>query len=94
MSTRRTARDLLQQIPGVQVQELNTGCCGMAGAFGATKEKYDLSVQVAQPLIEQINALDDDTIVVASGTSCRHQIEHLADHHPKHILEVLADALP
>ncbi len=72
---------------------LETGCCGMAGAFGAMESKYDLSVQVAQPLLKQLEAQTKDCVVVASGTSCRHQIEHLSQRHPRHIAEVLAGAL-
>ncbi|HOS01557.1 MAG TPA: FAD-linked oxidase C-terminal domain-containing protein [Candidatus Hydrogenedentes bacterium] len=84
---------LAQRIPGGAVRMMNTGCCGMAGSFGASKEKYDVSVKVAQPLVEQIEALDDEACVVACGTSCRHQITHLTEARPLHIAELLADAL-
>jgi Fe-S oxidoreductase len=57
------------------------------------KSKYDLSLQVAQPLVEKIQAQPADTIIVASGTSCRHQIEHLTTARPRHMAEVLAEAL-
>ena len=94
LTERNAAHDILRAIPNADIIELKTGCCGMAGAFGTLKDKYELSVQVAQPLIAQIEALSAETIVVASGTSCRHQIEHLSQHSaPKHIVEVLADAL-
>jgi Fe-S oxidoreductase len=76
-----------------KVELMNTGCCGMAGAFGALDSKYRLSVQVAQPLVESIAAQPADTTIVASGTSCRHQIEHLTPVRPKHMAELLADAL-
>jgi FAD/FMN-containing dehydrogenase/Fe-S oxidoreductase len=78
---------------GGAVTRLNTGCCGMAGSFGQTAEKYALSLQVAQPLVDQLGVLSPETVVVANGTSCRHQIEHLTDRKPKHFAEVLADAL-
>lgn len=77
-------------IPGNAVSLLNTGCCGMAGAFGSMEAKYELSKQVAQPLVDQVEALDEETLLVASGTSCRHQIEHLADKTPLHMAELLA----
>lgn len=80
-------------IPNNEVTLLNTGCCGMAGAFGQMEEKYDLSLKVAQPLVEKIHALPEGTHVVASGTSCRHQIEHLTDKKPIHMAELLASAL-
>jgi FAD/FMN-containing dehydrogenase/Fe-S oxidoreductase len=84
---------LAGRLPQRQVALLDTGCCGMAGAFGALKSKYDLSLQVAQPLVEKIQAQPAGAIVVASGTSCRHQIEHLTPAHPRHMAELLADAL-
>lgn len=94
LTERNAAHEILSMIPGTSLTELTTGCCGMAGAFGTLKDQYALSVQVAKPLIEQIEALSSSTLVVASGTSCRHQIEHLSQHaQPKHIIEVLAKIL-
>lgn len=84
---------LAGRLPGRQAALLDTGCCGMAGAFGALDTKYALSVKVAAPLLDQITAQPDDTIMIASGTSCRHQIEHLTPVRPKHMAELLADAL-
>jgi Fe-S oxidoreductase len=65
----------------------------MAGAFGALASKYDLSVQVAEPLIDKIKRQPAGTEIIASGTSCRHQIADLTEIHPKHMAEVLADGL-
>jgi Fe-S oxidoreductase len=84
---------LAGRLPQRRATLLDTGCCGMAGAFGALASKYDLSLQVAQPLIERIQSQPPGVILVASGTSCRHQIEHLTALRPKHIAELLADAL-
>ncbi len=84
---------LAQRLPQRKVTLLETGCCGMAGAFGALKSKYDLSLKVAQPLVDKITSQPGDAVVVASGTSCRHQIEHLTPQHPKHMAELLANAL-
>ncbi len=84
---------LAQRLPKREVTLLETGCCGMAGAFGALRDKYELSLKVAEPLTQQIAAQPFGTIVVASGTSCRHQISHLAPAHPRHMAEVLAEAL-
>ena len=72
---------------------LDTACCGMAGAFGALAEKYDLSVRVAAHLIDQIDNQPPGTEIIASGTSCRHQISDLTNAHPKHMAELLAEAL-
>jgi Fe-S oxidoreductase len=84
---------LAARLPGRNATLLETGCCGMAGAFGALESKYDLSLKVAAPLVQQVYAQPSDAVIVASGTSCRHQLEHLTPAHPKHMAEVLADAL-
>ncbi len=86
--------DLAEKIPGRRGRVLDTGCCGMAGAFGMMESKGDLSLKVAAHLLAQINAESPDATIVASGTSCRHQISELSNWHPKHMAEVLADALP
>ena len=86
-------RRLAERLPGRKAIALDTACCGMAGAFGALAEKYDLSVQVAQDLIDKLENQGRETEIVASGTSCRHQISHLMNTRPKHIAEVLAEAL-
>lgn len=84
---------LVQKIPKRKVTLLETGCCGMAGAFGAIESKYELSLKVAEPLVNKIAAQPPGTVLVASGTSCRHQIDHLTTAHPKHMAELLADSL-
>jgi Fe-S oxidoreductase len=84
---------LVERLPGRKATLLETGCCGMAGAFGALESKYDLSLRVAEPLVRKINEQPPGTVIVASGTSCRHQVEHLTPAHPKHMAEILADAL-
>jgi Fe-S oxidoreductase len=84
---------LAERLPGRKATVLDTACCGMAGAFGALAEKYDLSVQVAQRLLDAIDNQRDDTDIVASGTSCRHQIADLTNFRPKHMTELLAEAL-
>jgi FAD/FMN-containing dehydrogenase/Fe-S oxidoreductase len=83
---------LVERLPGRKAHLLDTGCCGMAGAFGALAEKYDLSVQVAKGLLVKI-ANEQPDVVVASGTSCRHQISDLTNARPKHMAELLAEAL-
>jgi Fe-S oxidoreductase len=85
---------LAEKLPGRQAVLLDTGCCGMAGAFGMLVEKYELSLQVAAPLVEKVRErLGPNTVMVASGTSCRHQIEDLTPVHPKHMAQLLAEAL-
>jgi FAD/FMN-containing dehydrogenase/Fe-S oxidoreductase len=86
-------RRLAERLPGRKAVVLDTACCGMAGAFGALAEKYDLSVQVAQDLIDKIDNQARGTEIIASGTSCRHQITDLTNVLPKHMAELLAEAL-
>ena len=74
---------LAARLPGRKATLLDTGCCGMAGAFGALESKYELSIKVGADLVKKIKAQPSDAVVVASGTSCRHQIEHLTSIHPK-----------
>jgi FAD/FMN-containing dehydrogenase/Fe-S oxidoreductase len=84
---------LAARIPGNRAALMETGCCGMAGQFGALDKKYRLSLAVAEDLVEKIRTLDAETKLVASGTSCRHQIEHLTKTPPLHMAELLAEAL-
>jgi Fe-S oxidoreductase len=84
---------LVENLPGRKAKLLETGCCGMAGAFGMMETKRELSLQVAAPMLEKIRAEGMDATIVASGTSCRHQISELSEMRPKHMAELLADAL-
>ncbi|HEY4257558.1 MAG TPA: FAD-linked oxidase C-terminal domain-containing protein [Candidatus Udaeobacter sp.] len=86
-------RRLAERLPGRKATLLDTACCGMAGAFGALAEKYDLSVQVAQRLLDAIDNQPPETEIVASGTSCRHQITDLSNTRPKHMAELLEEAI-
>ncbi|MBP9901608.1 MAG: 4Fe-4S dicluster domain-containing protein, partial [Verrucomicrobia bacterium] len=84
---------LAARLPGRKVQYLDSGCCGMAGAFGMMEAKYELSLEIARPLVEKVRALPYGSLVVASGASCRHQLDQLASVRTRHMAEVLADAL-
>jgi Fe-S oxidoreductase len=80
----------LRLIPGLDVKVLDTGCCGMAGSFGFEKDHFDLSVKIAE--LSLLPALRDapTALVVAPGTSCRHQIKDLAQRRALHPLQLLA----
>jgi Fe-S oxidoreductase len=79
---------------GYEVAEVDSGCCGMAGAFGFEKEHYDLSVAVGnRRLAPAVKAEPATTEIVAPGISCRQQIEHLADRRARHPAEVIWEAL-
>lgn len=84
---------LAARLPDRRVTYLDTGCCGMAGAFGMQASKYELSLKVAEPLARKLREQPFGTIVIASGTSCRQQIAALAPVRPRHMAEVLAQAL-
>jgi len=84
---------LARRLPGRNATLLETGCCGMAGAFGMLEDKQELSAKVAAPLLAKIGALPSGSMLVASGTSCRHQIEHLAGTRALHMAELLESAL-
>tara|TARA_R110001606_G_scaffold318437_1_gene465316 strand:+ start:5852 stop:8764 length:2913 start_codon:yes stop_codon:yes gene_type:complete len=73
---------------------LNTGCCGMAGSFGYEKEHYELSMQVGEDtLFPKVRNCAKGTEIVASGTSCRHQIFDGTKHIAKHPISILKEAL-
>ena len=84
---------LAARLPGRQAALLDTGCCGMAGAFGMQASQFELSAQIAGPLIQKIKAQPSGTTTIVSGTSCRHQVGHLAAVPASHMAEVLARAL-
>lgn len=87
--TAQTAR-LLRLIPGINLQELDSGCCGMAGSFGYDKDHYDMSKALADRVILKAMSDNPNAILVAAGTSCRAQVEDLAGHHALHPLELVA----
>ncbi|MDP3064729.1 MAG: anaerobic glycerol-3-phosphate dehydrogenase subunit C [Chloroflexota bacterium] len=79
--------------PGLKVQEINSGCCGMAGAFGYEKEHYSISLAIGeQRLFPAIKAKPDAEVAVM-GVSCRQQVEQGAGRKARHFIEVLRDAL-
>lgn len=76
-----------------KVTIINSGCCGMAGSFGYEKEHYRVSMQVGEDsLFPKIRNMDQEVIVVASGTSCRHQIKDGTNRNAKHPITVLREA--
>jgi Fe-S oxidoreductase len=82
--------DALRLVRGLDVTVLDAGCCGMAGAFGYEKRHYDVSVKIANlELVPAVNTNPTAT-VIATGTSCRHQIRDLTGRVALHPLEVLA----
>lgn len=69
---------LLQKIPSSSVVDLDAGCCGMAGSFGYGKDHYEVSLAIAgRKLLPAVNAMKSGEVLVAPGTSCRHQVADL-----------------
>lgn len=79
---------------GLDFHLLDSGCCGMAGAFGFEKDHYDLSIKAGERvLLPAVRNADKDTIIIADGFSCREQIEQTTDRKALHLAEVLQMAL-
>ena len=89
-----TVTEVLNLIPGLEVSVLNAGCCGMAGAFGYDARTFDVSLKMAEEsLLPAVRLADNETIIVADGTSCRHQIKDGAGHQAIHVARLLEQAL-
>ncbi|MFE0100644.1 FAD-binding and (Fe-S)-binding domain-containing protein [Streptomyces sp. NPDC059009] len=85
---------LLNRIPGATVVELDAGCCGMAGSFGFESEHYEMSMTVGEDrLFPAIKAEPTDTVVVATGVSCRQQIFHGTARDAWHPVQLLREAV-
>ncbi len=86
--------EVMNMPPGFQAQEINAGCCGMAGSFGYEKEHYDLSMRIGEDrLFPAVRSASADTEIAAAGTSCRHQITDATGRAPRHWAEILVEAL-
>jgi FAD/FMN-containing dehydrogenase/Fe-S oxidoreductase len=84
----------LRAIPGLDAAVIDASCCGMAGTFGYEAEHYDISMRMAErDLLPAVRAAGTETLVVADGMSCKHQIAHGAGRRALHVAEVYAAAL-
>jgi len=84
----------LRLVPGLEVATVESSCCGMAGSFGYEMEHFDISMKMAEAsLLPAMRKADADTLLVADGTSCRHQIADGAQREAVHVARVLARAL-
>src|ERR1019366_550181 len=85
---------LLRSLPGTDVIEVDAGCCGMAGSFGFEAEHYELSMSIGElRLFPAIRAEAQNTIIAATGVSCRQQIAHGTGRPALHPLEIVRNAL-
>lgn len=89
-----SVRQVLELIPELKVELIESSCCGMAGSFGYEAEHYDTSMAMANlSLIPAIAEANGETLIVADGTSCRSQIQHGSGREALHVARVLQMAL-
>jgi FAD/FMN-containing dehydrogenase/Fe-S oxidoreductase len=84
---------VLRLVPGLEVQTVQTSCCGMAGSFGYEAEHYDVSIKMAEMSLLPAVRASKDAIVLADGTSCRHQIADGTGREAMHVARFLAQVL-
>jgi Fe-S oxidoreductase len=86
--------DVLRWIPQLEVEAIQSACCGMAGAFGYEREHVGVSQAMAElDLLPAVRNAPADTLIIADGTSCRHQIADGSGRRAEHVAQVLARAL-
>jgi FAD/FMN-containing dehydrogenase/Fe-S oxidoreductase len=82
---------ILKLVPGLAVETVESSCCGMAGAFGYGADTIDVSLAMGElSLLPAVRKADAETLIVADGTSCRHQIHDGARREALHVARVLA----
>jgi FAD/FMN-containing dehydrogenase/Fe-S oxidoreductase len=87
-------KKVLGLVPGLNVEVIESSCCGMAGSFGYEARHYDVSMRMAEAsLLPKIREAGNNTLIVADGTSCRHQIQDGANRKAIHVARVLESAL-
>jgi Fe-S oxidoreductase len=85
---------VLRLVPGLEVETVESSCCGMAGAFGYAADTIDVSLAMGElSLLPAVRAAAADTLIIADGTSCRHQIRDGTGREPLHVARVLAASL-
>jgi Fe-S oxidoreductase len=90
----KSVQQVLRLVPGLQVETIESSCCGMAGAFGYGADTYKTSIEMAElSLLPAVRDANDATLIVADGTSCRHQIKDGTARKPLHVARVLAMSL-
>jgi FAD/FMN-containing dehydrogenase/Fe-S oxidoreductase len=82
---------VLRLVPDLAVETVDSSCCGMAGAFGYGADTFDVSLKMAElSLLPAVRKAEADTLILADGTSCRHQIKDGAGREALHVARVLA----
>ena len=89
-----SVQEVLSLVPDLKVSPIESSCCGMAGSFGYEAEHYETSIAMAElSLLPAVRKAAADALIVADGTSCRHQIADGTDRQAVHVAQVLARAL-
>ena len=89
-----TTRQMLTLPENYSVQEIKSGCCGMAGSFGYEKEHYELSMQIGEMILfPEVRKSAASVIIATSGTSCRHQIKDGTGRNASHPIEIMYGAI-
>ena len=87
----------LKLLPELKCKTISSGCCGMAGAFGYDTDNYDISMKMAEesllPSIRETKTMEDEVLLVAGGTSCRHQIKDGTGQKAIHVARIIESAL-
>ncbi|MGE3958403.1 MAG: FAD-binding and (Fe-S)-binding domain-containing protein [Vicinamibacterales bacterium] len=95
MGALEPAKALLGRIPNTTVVDLDAGCCGMAGSFGYDRDRYEVSRAIGERrLLPAARSLATGEVLVASGTSCRHQVEDFTGVRALHAAELVSSLLP
>jgi Fe-S oxidoreductase len=85
---------VLRLVPGLEVDTIESSCCGMAGSFGFNADTIDISLAMGElTLLPAVRKAPDDAIIVADGTSCRHQIHDGARRQALHVAQVLNQSI-
>ena len=94
LSSTEHTKKMLSLPVNYTVEEIESGCCGMAGSFGYEKEHYELSMKIGEMvLFPEVRKASADTVIAAPGTSCRHHIKHGTGRTALHPVEILYEAL-
>ncbi len=94
VASTKSTKEMLSFPEGHAITEIPSGCCGMAGSFGYEKQHYELSMKVGELILfPDVRNTSDDITIVASGTSCRHQIKDGTGRTSYHPIEIMWEAI-
>lgn len=85
------AMDMLELIPGYQIQDVGAGCCGQCGTFGFKTEKYEVSMIIGKKMADAVKEVNADYTVTECGM-CKNQLDQLTDRPVKHPMQILAES--